>query len=272
MGGDSNVADVNALLQTAEDEQVFSQMSLDAIKAGDLGAQIGAGLGATPDDLRASEAILVASIIDNSGSIAGILNGPEAVCGGQNLYLDAFAGSKQELGILIGTWLVNENDPVHPFVAVPDAVRLENGVNYRASGETPLYRRTCAVLATLGLKMQVEYLEAGCACRGILLIVTDGRDEDYSGGGKSLTASHCKAMIDDLGEILIVQFMGIEGNDTADFRQIALEMGIQPQHIKTPDADAHSIREAFEFASKSAVSASRSADSFSKTAMQGFTV
>ena len=82
MGGDSNVADVNALLQTAEEEQIFSQMSLDAIKAGDLGAQIGAGLGATPDNLKAAEAILVASIIDNSGSIAGILDGPEAVCGG----------------------------------------------------------------------------------------------------------------------------------------------------------------------------------------------
>jgi hypothetical protein len=272
MGGDSNVADVNALLQTAEEEQIFSQMSLDAIKAGDLGAQIGAGLGATPDNLKAAEAILVASIIDNSGSIAGISDGPEAVCGGQNLYLDAFGGSKQEAGLLMGTWLVNEDTPVHPFVAVSDAVRLEEGVNYRASGPTPLYRRTCAVLATLGLKMQVEYLEAGCACRGILLIVTDGRDEDYSGRGKAITADHCRAIIEDLGEILIVQFMGIEGNDAVDFRQIAIDMGVQDQHIITPQADPHAIREAFEFASKSAVSASKSADSFSKTAMQGFTV
>lgn len=271
MGGGSRVADVDALLQTAEEEQVFSQVVLDAIKAGDLGAQIGAGLGATPDDLRAAEAILVAAIIDNSGSISGIPGGPAAVCGGQNLYLEAFGGSKQEAGILIGTWLVNEDDPVHPFVAVPDAVRLQAGMNYRASGMTPLYRRSCAVLATLGLKMQVEYLEAGCACRGILLIVTDGRDEDYDTSGKAFTADHCRTMIEDLGEILIVQFMGIEGNDAVDFRQIALEMGVQDQHIITPKADAHAIRQAFEFASKSAVSASKSADSFSQQAMKGFT-
>lgn len=271
MGGDSNVADVNALLQAAEEQDVFSTMSLDAIKAGDLGAQIGAGLGATPDSLKAAEAILVASIIDNSSSIDGIPNGPESVCAGQRLYLDAFGGSKQEAGILIGTWLVNQDDPVHPFVIIDGAVRLENGQNYRANGMTPLYRRTCAVLATLGVKMQIEYLEAGCACRGILLIVTDGRDEDYSGSGKGVTADHCKAMIEDLGEILIVQFMGIKGNDNVNYEQIALEMGIQPQHIITPDADEHSIRAAFEFASKSAVSASKSADSFSKQAMQGFT-
>lgn len=272
MGGGSNVADVDALLRTAEKEQVFSQVSLDAIKAGDLGAQIGAGLGATPDDLKAVEAILVGSIIDNSGSILEIHNGSETVCEGQNLYLDAFAGSKQEAGILIGTWLINKDDPVHPFVTVPDAVRLQNGVNYIANGMTPLYRRVCAVLATIGLKMQVEYLEAGCACRGILLIVTDGRDEDYSVSGKPLTADHCKAMIEDLGEILIVQFMGIKGNDAVDYEQIALDMGVLQQHILTPDADPHSIRASFEFASKSAVSASKSADSFSKTAMKGFTV
>lgn len=271
MGGNSKVANVDSLLQIAEEEQVFSQMSLDAIKVGDLGTQIGAGLGATPDGLKAAEAILVASIIDNSGSIAGIPNGSESVCAGQNLYIDAFEASRNEAGILMGTWLVNEDDPVHPFVAVPDAVRLENGVNYHASGITPLYRRSCAVMATLGLKMQVEYLEAGCACRGILLIVTDGRDEDYGGSGKNITAAHCRAMIEDLGEILIVQFMGIEGNDQVDFRQIALEMGVQDQHIITPKADPHSIRQAFEFASKSAVSASASVDSFSKTAINGFT-
>ena len=272
---DPQVVSVDDLLQTAADEAVFSQPVLDVIKAADLGAQIGAGLGATPDDLKAAEAVLVAAIIDNSGSISAIqatrgtsLSGPEAVCQGQNLYVNAFRESKQEAGILMGTWLVNEDDPVHPFVSLANAVLLEHRVNYTAAGHTPLYRKTCTVLATLGLKMEVEYLEAGCPCRGILLIVTDGRNEDYD---TKFTADHCKTMIGDLGENLIVQFMGIKSNNTIDYEQIALEMGIQPQHIMTPDATAHDIRAAFMFASKSAVSASKSANSFSQTAMKGFT-
>jgi len=262
---------VDDMLKTAEQENVFSQPALDAIKAADLGAQIGAGLGATPDDLKAYEALLIAAIIDNSGSILSILDGPEAVCTGQNLYIEAFVGSKQEAGILLGTWLIDEDDPVHPFVAAEDAVLLENGVNYHAHGTTPLYRKTCTVLATLGLKMQVEYADAGCPCRGILLIVTDGRDEDYYHTGKPFTAQQCKSMIEDLGENLIVQFMGIKGNEAVDFRQIALEMGVQPQFIMTPDATAHDIRESFDLASKSAQAASKSADSFSHQAAKGFT-
>lgn len=268
--GNSKTANVDDLLLIAEKEQVFSKMALDAIKAGDLGTQIGMGLGVVPDDLGASEATLVAAIIDNSSSIEGIPGGPEAVCAGQRLYLDAFAGSKQESGILMGTWLVNKDDPVHPFVAVQDAVRLELHKNYEARGVTPLYRRYCAVLATLGLKMQVEYLEAGCPCRGILLVVTDGRDEDIGYTGKAFTADHCKVMTEDLGEILIAQFMFIKGNDAVDPYQIALGMGIQDRHIITTDSDAHSIRQSFEFASKSAVRASKSANSFSQTAMKGF--
>lgn len=267
---DSTV-NVDDMLKTAEQENIFSQPALDAIKAADLGAQIGAGLGATPDDLKAFEALLIAAIIDNSGSISGIPGGPEAVCAGQNLYIDAFRGSKQEAGILLGTWLINEDDPIHPFVAAEDVVLLENEVNYYAQGVTPLYRRTCTVLATLGLKMQVEYADAGCPCRGILLIVTDGRDEDYYHTGKPFTAQHVKSMIEDLGENLIVQFMGIKGNDAVDFRQVALEMGIQSQFIITPDATAHDIRDSFALASKSAQAASKSADSFSQQAAAGFT-
>jgi len=268
---DSTV-NVDDMLKTAEQENIFSQPVLDVIKTADLGTQIGAGLGATPDDLKAYNALLIAAIIDNSSSISGIPDGPEAVCAGQNLYIEAFIGSKQEAGILLGTWLINEDDPVHPFVAAEDAVLLENGVNYHAQGVTPLYRKTSTVLATLGLKMQVEYADAGCPCSGILLIVTDGRDEDYYHTGKPFTAQHVKSMIEDLGENLIVQFMGIAGNKDVDFRQIALEMGVQPQFIMTPDATAHDIRDSFDLASKSAVAASKTADSFSQQAAKGFTV
>jgi len=86
---DSTV-NVDDMLKTAEQEHIFSQPALDAIKAADLSAQIGAGLGATPEDLKAWDALLIAAIIDNSGSILTIPGGPEAVCTGQNLYIDAF--------------------------------------------------------------------------------------------------------------------------------------------------------------------------------------
>ncbi len=235
----------------------------------DFGLQIDAGLGVSPDDLKAEEPLLVAFILDDSPSITDIDNGPQAVCEGHSLYLDTLGESKEKNGILIGTWLLNEDMPVHPFVALDNAPRLVVGDNYKNHGMTPLYRKVCEVLTVLNLKMQVEYFDAGCTCRAIIVIVTDGRNEVYR-VNKPRTADECRILIEELGELAIVQFMGIDDGHTS-FRDIAMSMGVRPTQIMLPGADPHEIRVSFDLASRSALSASQHADTFSQVAMKGFT-
>ena len=267
----SNTPNLDALLDTAKTNELISPQTLN-IMAGDIGSVIQAGLGILPDDVQSAEPYLITLIIDDSTSIAGIPGGPEAVCTGQNLYIDAFINSKQTDGIVVSTWLLNKDDPLQPFVLIKDAIRLQNRANYKADGFTPLYRKACSAIGSMLVELKVRYLDAGCAARGIVLVVTDGRNEDYTMGRTIYTADMVKTMIADLGENCIVQFMGIEGNQNVDFRQIAKEMGIVDGQIMTTKNSPHEIRESFGMASKSALSASKSATGFSATQAKGFTV
>jgi len=268
-----SVVDVQNLLQNAQDEGMVSQQSVKGLLSiPDIGTQIQAGIGTPPDDVTASEVLCVAMIIDNSGSIStirdkGRIVGPQIVCEGQNTVIDALSGSKQRDSIQIGTWKINEDDPVHGFVPIDEAVRLVDGNNYWAAGNTPLYHRTLAVLGTLVTKKQF-YEDAGLMVRGLLMIVTDG----YNESNLATTADDCKTMITDLGEDIAVLFMGVEDqNDpSCDFRQVASEMGIAAPNVYTPKATPSDIRRAFQLASQSALRASQGAAGFSQTRAGGF--
>lgn len=269
----SSVDDLFKLADTLGDEEgtpVFSDDAKDLMDdvAVDFGLQIDAGLGVSPADLKAEDPLLVAFILDDSPSIASIDGGPEAVCAGHALYIETLKESKESNGILIGTWLLNEDMPTHPFVTLDNVPPLVVGQNYKNHGMTPLYRKVCEVLTVLNLKMQVEYFDAGCTCRAIIVIVTDGRNEVYR-VNKPRTAAECKTLIDELGELAIVQFMGIDDGSTP-FRNIAGQMGVRDNQIMLPGTDPHEIRASFDLASRSALSASQSADTFSQVAMKGF--
>ena len=253
-----------------EGTPIFSDAAMDVMNsmALDYGLQLNAGLGLAPADMKAEDPLLVAFVLDNSGSIDGIVDGPAAVCEGHKLYLDTLSESKEKNGILVGTWLLNDILPIHPFVTLDNATRLVAGTNYSARGMTPLYRKVCEVLSILNLKMQVEYFDAGCTCRAILVVVTDGNDQDYN-ITKARTAAECKTLAQELGELLIIQFMGISDGVTP-FEDVAISMGVSANQIMLPGADPHEIRAAFDLASRSALSASQSADTFSQVAMNGF--
>jgi hypothetical protein len=230
--------------------------TLDLINAGDMGNAIQNGLGITPDDIQASSATLIAVLADDSGSIGSIRGGEQMIADGFNAYMDALKGSKDEDGIAVGTWLVSNPDmPLQPFVAISNVTRLDVGRNYRAHSGTPLYRTVCNILATLATKAQAEFYDAGVPCKCILLIITDGDDQDR---GSQFTAARCATLIRDMGEGLIVQFMGIDDGRT-DFRQIARDMGINDNQVVVPGFNAHDIRQAFAMASRSAKVASQNA-------------
>jgi len=288
-----------SLIGAIEDEQALSPQTLDIMKAGDMGAMIQAGLGVPAAMHRTSRPVIVANLIDDTPSIEWIpedkveiadpdnpgstrvvhMDGPGIVCYGQGLYIDAFTGSKQKDSILMSTWLMNEDEPVHPYVHPDNAVKLVVGQNYRNKGCTPLYRKTCGMLSIIGAKLEGDYAMAGTSASAWLLIVTDGRDEDYDAEGNPdltvRTPEDCAQMITDLGERLIVQAMGIgnprAGMTEAKFRDVFHRMGVQDQHILLPGASMHEIRDAFQLSSQSALSASQGGASFSKVAQTGVT-
>ena len=268
---EENQVDLDSLLDDEEDDSIFTSTSSGVIKAAGLGTHINSALGATPAELGAAECFLIGRIIDNSGSIAGLSGGEQAICDGANIYLETFAGAKVEDGILMGTWKVNEEDPIQPFVTVDSVVKLEVGQNYEAFGYTPLYRQIYTVMAAMLVKMDAEYHDAGIPCRGILLAVTDGLDEDGDWRGNPFTASMVANLYEEIGhERLIFQLMGV--GSAANWQKVGEEMGVEPQHIIESTTDPSDIRIKFHMASKSAQSASKSAKSFSQSAAGGFTV
>jgi hypothetical protein len=265
--------DVDALLDVDDEEEedsIFTSTTASAIKAAGLSNLITNGLGATPQQLGASQAFLIARIVDNSGSIDGIPGGPQAICDGANVYKETFAGAKAEDGILMATHLINKDDPIQPFVTVSSVVELVNGDNYEAYGLTPLYRKIYTVMATMLVKMDEEYFNAGIPCSGVILCVTDGYDEDWDWKGPAFNAGQVATLHDEIGrERLILQLMGVGRN--ADWKKVGTEMGIPDVHIIESTTDPSDIRAKFHMASKSAQSASRSAKSFSQAAAGGFT-
>lgn len=263
----SSQTNLNQLFQSAVDEGNLSAAAASIVGIPDLGQQIQAGLCPVIDDVEASEVTLVAMLIDDSSSISRIPNGPQAVCAGQNVVIEALQGSKQKDGILVGTWRMNQDEPVHPFVPLDQAVLMENGVNYEAYGETPLYRKSVMVLGTVSAEVQRFYDDYFVPARAVFIVVTDGHDEDYS-ATKTYTASDVATLIESLQENIIVQFMGIQST-RVNFHRIAGEMGVMSKWVLTPDNNESEIRKAFQLASQSAVRASQSAASFSQTAQAG---
>lgn len=260
----STSKNVNDLFKQAQDEGILSPGAASAIQIVDPGANIQNALGVHPDDVQSSEVFLVTQMIDDSSSIAYASN-EDAVCGGHNEVLDALSKSKQKDTILCHAKALN-NGVIYPYCTIDHAVRLDRN-NYKPRGETPLYRTAIEVLSTVLAKSQ-EFALNGVPVRTATLIVTDGMDVS---NGK-VTIGHVGQIIKDLlmQETHIIAGMGIS-DGTTDFKRIFLEMGIPDKWILTPANSSSEIRKAFAVFSQSAVRASQSAASFSKTALGGFT-
>lgn len=228
----------------------------------DYGAQIQAGLGVKVDDVPASEVFLVGVLIDDSGSIRFASNAA-AVRDGHNGVVDALKASKQGMGILAHCRYLN-GTILYEVVPLDQAVTM-TPKNYDPNGGTPLYDQAIVLLGTIAAKAQ-EFADAGVVCRTATLLVTDGNDE------------HSKARVSDVKKVVdallraerhIVAGLGVDDGST-DFRDVFKAMGIRDEWILTPGNTPSEIRRAFQVFSRSAVRASQSAGSFSKTVAGGF--
>lgn len=260
----TNKPDPRDLLHKAHEEGDLSDESLRALTVNaDIGAQIQAGLGVVPDDVPASEVVLVTMMPDDSGSIASAGHAA-LVADGHNLVLATLLQSKQRDGVLVHTRYLNGH-VLYPYRRLDDAVEM-GPQNYNPSLGTPLYDQTVVLLGTVLAKAR-EFEDAGVPARSVTLLLTDGADMHSA----QQTPATVRSIVDDMRrrETHIVAAMGIDDGST-DFRDVFLRMGIPDEWILTPGNTPSEIRNAFRVFSQSAVRASQSAALFSRASVGGF--
>lgn len=244
-----NITDLNDILGSAVDEGVISQGTMDII---DLNDSIAIGSNGTDvNDVLATDVTLVTLVLDNSGSI-GFGGLEDAVRSGQNEMLEAFRQSKQKDSIRIAQWFINESKPLHSYVGLDDAVKLDS-TNYNAGGGTPLYDRAFeAIISNVAYAQQLR--DTGTPVTNVIVIMTDGLDE----GSRKYRAGDCARLIKDvMREQFAVVFVGVGDKSRINFEEVAKDMGIPAGNILTVDATPSEIRKACQMVSQSTIRASQ---------------
>ncbi len=256
-------ATVENLFSGAASIGMLGPEALEAVDIEDLGEQIQAGLGISPDDVQASEVTLVALLIDDSSSIR-FAGHTDLVREGHNLIVSSLAETKQKDSILIHNRYLN-GQILYPFVQVGDAEQMDTS-NYDPVGGTPLYDQAVALLATVAAKCQ-EFANSGVPARAVIAWITDGADQHSLKSAQDV-AVVAKDLL--MQETFIIIGMGISDGGQTDFREVFRNMGVEDEWILTPGNSPSEIRKAFAMVSQSSVQASQGAQSFSETAMGGF--
>jgi len=277
MSSSSQAPDVGALFQAAHEDDAIGQQSLNALQIVDLGAKIADAMGTPADQFQQSEVILLAILVDNSGSIRFAGNS-DAVRDGCNTIIGALTESKQQDNIMALIRLLSPisgmagSEVLYPYGLIDDAPKLDQH-NYNPNEGTPLYDETLVFLGSVLAKAQ-EYADQGIPCRTISLIITDGADQHSPThcGGRGTTPDKVKVLVEDMlrQENHIIGAMGIKDDDGVDYNLIFKSMGLRDEWISTPKSDPTSIRKQCQVFSQSAVRASQSAASFSQQALGGF--
>jgi uncharacterized protein YegL len=239
-----NRADIEALLQGALAEGDLSPETFAALTiSGDFTNQLKAGLGVLPDDVPASEVVLVTLLVDDSGSISSI-NAQQAIIAGHNMVLDALKQSKVREGVLVHTRYLN-GQVLSPYVPLEQAVSMTKR-NYQANGGTPLYDQTAVILGTVLTKTR-EFAEAGVPVRSITVILTDGEDAH----SLQHSAHTVSKIVADMrrAESHIIAALGV--GDSALFHRVFTAMGIDSNWILTSNSSTQEIRAAFRVVSQS---------------------
>ncbi len=255
---------LGALFGGAQEDGELSAQSIQALTINaDIGAQIQAGLGIAPDDVPASQVVLLTMMPDDSGSIRFAGNA-QHVRDGHNIVLEALLRSKQKDDVLVHTRYLN-GFVLYPYRRLEDAVRMDSQ-NYDPNLGTPLYDETVVMLGTVLAKTR-QFEDGGVPVRTVSLILTDGEDA----GSMHQTPKTVRAIVEDMlrQEKHIIAAMGIDDGHT-DFRKVFAEMGIPGRWILVPGNSDKEIRRAFQTFSQSAVKASQGAGHFSRTALGGF--
>lgn len=244
--------DATSLLQGAVASGDISPQSLQALTNFGMVNQIHTGLGTPFDSVDATESIVIAQLVDDSGSIRFAGNA-DAVRQGHNMVLDALDKSKQRDGILAFTALFNAG-VISPFTPLAQALRLDTH-NFNPMGGTPLYAQSLAMLGTVAAKLE-DAARNGMNCRAVALIASDGADTDSGHVRARDVAVMANKLL--LSEKCVILAMGFDDGAT-DFHAVFRSMGVPDDSILTVSNTPSEIRRAFLLASQSAVRASQAA-------------
>lgn len=256
----TSTPDLGTLFGGAQTDATLSAAGAQALALNDLGTHIQQGLGVNVDDVLASDVILVAFDIDDSGSMRP---NEDTARTGMNSVLDALAASKQADQILVYCRLFNSG-LLYPYTPLLDGVTKKlnpalrlTAQNYRATGGTPLYDDYAITVGTAVAKVE-EFKNAGVPARSITFLLTDGAD---AGSRTHKRPESVEPLTKDIlrTEMHLVLAMGIDDGGYTDFKDIFRRMGILDKWILTPKNNASEIRRAFEMVSQSAVRASQTA-------------
>ena len=260
----STTIDVNDLFQTAQQEGTLSKAAVQSLNLNDISPQINQAIGIDANKVQSSETVLLAILIDDSGSIRFAGNS-QAIRDGHNMIIESLKKSKQADSIFVHTRYLN-GKTLYPFKPISQ-VELLTPQNYDPNGGTPLYDETSVILATSIAKVQ-EFANNGIVSRAITLIMTDGADQ---GSVRLRRPEELNPVIADMlkSESHIVAAMGVEEPGT-NFTAVFQAMGIPLQWILTPKNNESEIRKAFAVFSQSALRASQGVGGFSQQALGGF--
>lgn len=206
-------------------------------------------VGADVDTLDATEATLVAVVLDMSGSMD---EHSHVVIEAYNTMLKALQGSKAAGNILLSTWAFNDRPVLlHSYQPVTQLQPMD-AKQYRPDGATALFDTllsTMTGLVTYGQKLS----DNGVPNRRIIVVFSDGQDNRSRVRGMDVkTAS--KALL--AQEMYTLAYAGF---GTSDLKQIADEVGFKD--VITTSTTESEIRRVFHQVSQSIIRVSQGAAS-----------
>lgn len=256
-----------ALIDTVRDTGAISEESRKILGRVDPNKLL---LGRSVDQYKEDYVLLVAPLIDDSGSLNVVVekdaktgssvsrstycNDPksntEAVRIGHNAVIQALLDSSRPDTIWLQTRYLHGHE-LNQWDQLEKAVKMDRS-NYSPGGGTPLYDETVAILGSVIAKTQ-EFRNKWTTVRTATLIVTDGADTE----SRIQNPASVKSVIMDMYNtgIHIIAAMGID-DGTTDFRKVFIEMGIQENLILIPGSTPEEIRKAFGLFGKMASRAS----------------
>jgi uncharacterized protein YegL len=237
--------------QTSENAKAAIQNAMSQGLAGQAGQIMISNLddttlmgcvGASIDDLDATEATLVATVLDASGSMHYFA---KSVIDEHNNAVEAVKKSKGSATILWSQWQFSDKAvPAHGYMKVEDLQPMTSK-DYRPTGGTALYDATISCLTALTIYGQ-QLTDNGVPNRRILFILSDGDDNVSNSSIVDVKTAieSCRRK-----ENYIFAFAGF-GDSGPELEKLALQMGI-PADCVTNGKDASSLRRIFQQMSQS---------------------
>lgn len=241
-----NVADLFSGAQVGQQATGILVQNLN-----DSATALAACQGVAAENLGATEAIIVAEILDASGSMSMV---EDEVRRSVHEQIVAWQKAKAASAMTVSLIIFNERSRLI-FANKPIEDLKDNDVVYRTGGTTALYDGVLDGLSG-SLAYEEQLLRGGTSTRVIVIVYSDGADN----ASRRASPAKIKVLANELlrRENWILAFVGFKTGEPVNYLQIAAEMGfttILEIDLQEPDEykRQHEIRKLFQLVSKSVI-------------------